>query len=315
MNRKRFKINLFVLSVSCFGLFSIIYPKVSFLPAQAGEVEMFVGDQMVYVDSRSGDLRNIAPDDFNPILQPRAIMPSNEVSKSFKALRQKKGKNNFDLFKNDNLVMSSFNPILSDCLHRPQVIVSLDQLNNKNNSRLSVARKRLLYYQSLFEKIFAEEGVPQELISIGFVESTFNPSAISPAGARGIWQFIPSTGRIFGLNNQDDFSDPVKSTRAAAKYLKKLHNRFGDWLLAIAAYNAGDTRVQQAINLSNGNKDFWEVSRYLPNETKNYVPRVIAALTVLKQENLIVSLPPSAQNGMASSNINNANNMGVKIID
>jgi membrane-bound lytic murein transglycosylase D len=113
------------------------------------------------------------------------------------------------------------------------------------------------------------------------VESTFNPSAISRSGARGVWQFIPSTGRAFGLNSSEDFSDPVKSTRAAAKYLKILHKRFGDWLLVIAAYNAGDTRVQQAINMSNGNKDFWEVSRYLPNETKNYVPRVLAATVVM----------------------------------
>ncbi len=311
MNTKQFKTKLFVLGLSCYGLFSIFSPKASFLPVKAGEIEMLAGDQKLFIDSQSGNLRNIAPDDFNPVFQPPAIMPSNEVSKSFKAMRQKKGKNNFDLFKNDNSGISSFSPILSDCLHRPQVIVSLDQLNNKNNSRLTIARKRLLYYQGLFEKIFAEEGVPQELISIGFVESTFNPSAISPAGARGIWQFIPSTGRIFGLNNQDDFSDPVKSTRAAAKYLKKLHNRFGDWLLAIAAYNAGDTRVQQAINLSNGNKDFWEVSRYLPNETKNYVPRVIAALTVLKQENSAIALPAS----LSSSNNSSHDDIGVKIID
>ncbi|MDX1921256.1 MAG: lytic transglycosylase domain-containing protein [Candidatus Caenarcaniphilales bacterium] len=253
------------------------------------DVEMFLGEERIFVNSdgqssnRSGSVgpQIITPQGFNDVVQPKAYAPSNQVSKTFREMRAKKNRNSSP-FSIDTTILSDseLSPLLSEALRRPQVMVSMNQLT-KGNKRIDMAKQRLQYYQGIFEKIFAEEGVPNELISIGFVESTYNPSAISPAGARGIWQFIPSTGKMFGLNSSEDFSDPVKSTRAAAKYLKRLHKRFGNWLLAVAAYNAGDTRVQQAINMSNGNKDFWEVSKFLPNETRNYVPRVLAATTLI----------------------------------
>ncbi|MFN5539874.1 MAG: lytic transglycosylase domain-containing protein [Candidatus Melainabacteria bacterium] len=264
------------------------------IPSQADTVEVLIGDEMINVDPNNSSIDlipdNIAPQGFNSLIQSNAYAPSGEVSKAFKAIRAKSAA--LTASKNNNSNPFVFDPLfsqgasalgvsVSESLRRPQVIVSINQISGKGNQRLSIAKQRLQYYQRMWEQIFVEEGVPPELISIGFVESTFNPSAISRSGARGVWQFIPSTGRAFGLNSSEDFSDPVKSTRAAAKYLKILHKRFGDWLLVIAAYNAGDTRVQQAINMSNGNKDFWEVSRYLPNETKNYVPRVLAATVVM----------------------------------
>jgi hypothetical protein len=285
-SRKTLFKNIFSFSFLVSALLCPTYTVISSLPAPAGEVEMFVGDEQVFVDSSGANTgtmpQDISPEGFNPIVQPNASMPSGEVSRAFKEMRARKHKNvaafPFDASSFGNSELTAF---LAEALRRPQVMVSINQLQTKGNSRVNIAKQRLTYYQNMFEKIFTSEGVPSELISIGFVESTFNPSAISPAGAKGMWQFIPSTGRYYGLQSHEDFTDPIKSTKAAAKYLKKLHGRFGDWLLAIAAYNAGDTRVQQAINMSNGNKDFWEVSRFLPNETRNYVPRVLAATTIL----------------------------------
>ncbi|MDX1917794.1 MAG: lytic transglycosylase domain-containing protein [Candidatus Caenarcaniphilales bacterium] len=256
--------------------------------ATGEEVEMLLGDQKLIVDKK-GELKReipeiLTPEGFTPVIQPAASMPSNQVSQAYAALKSPNNLGNsvflqpFDL-SNYDLKKSALGVTLADAFKHPQVRVNIEKFH-KPNKRVATARERLVHYRPIFESIFAQEGVPKELISIGFVESTFNPNAVSPAGARGLWQFIPSTGRHYGLQTAEDFGDPVKSTTAAARYLRKLHARFGDWLLAIAAYNAGDTRVQQAINMSNGSKNFWEVARYLPTETRNYVPLVIAATTL-----------------------------------
>lgn len=163
----------------------------------------------------------------------------------------------------------------------PQVEASIKELNYKGNYRVEGAREKLKYYEPLFKKIFIEEGVPTDLIALGFVESSYNTGALSGAGARGIWQFIPSTGKAFGLVYPEDYADPLKSTRAAARYLKYLHGQFDDWLLAIAAYNAGENRVRQAMKDAKGERDFWVLSFYLPSETQKYVPNVISAITIL----------------------------------
>jgi membrane-bound lytic murein transglycosylase D len=140
-------------------------------------------------------------------------------------------------------------------------------------------------YRHMAERIFKEEGVPIDLIWLAQVESVWKPAALSHAAAKGIWQFIPSTGRRFGLDqNQwlDQRSHPEESTRAAARYLKWLHNYFGqDWLLAMAAYNSGEGNVSKAIARS-GYADFWEIHRlgYLPTETRNYVPAILAVIIV-----------------------------------
>jgi membrane-bound lytic murein transglycosylase D len=140
-------------------------------------------------------------------------------------------------------------------------------------------------YRKMAERIFKEEGVPTDLIWLAQVESVWKPAALSHAAAKGIWQFIPSTGRRFGLEqNQwlDERSSPEDSTRAAARYLKWLHNYFAqDWLLAMAAYNSGEGNVSRAIARS-GYADFWEIHRlgYLPSETRNYVPAILAVIIV-----------------------------------
>jgi len=144
-------------------------------------------------------------------------------------------------------------------------------------------------YRKMAEKIFKEEGVPADLIWLAQVESVWKPAALSHAAAKGIWQFIPSTGRRFGLDQDhwvDERSDPEMSTRAAARYLKFLHNYFGgDWLLAMAAYNSGEGNVSKAIARS-GYADFWEIHRagFLPTETRNYVPAILAVIIVANNQ-------------------------------
>ncbi len=155
-------------------------------------------------------------------------------------------------------------------------------------------------YRQMAEKIFAEEGVPRDLIWLAQVESVWQTNALSFAAAKGIWQFIPGTGTRFGLR-QDSFVDqrcsPEASTRAAAKYLKFLHDYFaGDWLLAMAAYNCGEGNVEKAIARC-GYADFWELHQrgLLPNETKNYVPAILAVIAVAKdQKRFGFSITPEA---------------------
>jgi membrane-bound lytic murein transglycosylase D len=139
-------------------------------------------------------------------------------------------------------------------------------------------------YHDMMVSTLKEEGVPQDLIYLAQAESGFHPLAVSRAGARGIWQFMASRGRGYGLyHNQwvDDRQDPEKSTRAAAHHLKDLYNQFGDWYLAMAAYNSGPGTVQAAVKRT-GYADFWELynRNVLPKETKNYVP-IILAVTIM----------------------------------
>ena len=141
-------------------------------------------------------------------------------------------------------------------------------------------------YREMILRIFKEEGVPQDLIYIAQAESGFKPLALSRARARGMWQFMASRGVGYGLRRSfwvDDRQDPEKATRAAARHLKDLYNQFGDWYLAMAAYNSGPGNVQQAVRRT-GYADFWELYRrnVLPTETKDYVP-IILAMTIMSK--------------------------------
>jgi len=148
--------------------------------------------------------------------------------------------------------------------------------------------ERSTRYVPMMREIFREEGLPQDLAYLAMVESGFNPRAYSWAHAVGPWQFISSTGRLFGLKSDwwhDERRDYEKATRAAAKFLKDLHRRFdGDWYLAVASYNAGPGKISRAVK-KYGTRDFWELIRgkYLQAETKNYIPKLLATLLIAKE--------------------------------
>src|SRR5262245_30296036 len=141
-------------------------------------------------------------------------------------------------------------------------------------------------YKEMILRILEEEGVPRDLFHLAQAESGFKPTAVSRAAARGMWQFMHYTAPLYGLQRNwwvDERQDPEKATRAAARHLKDLYNQFGDWLLAMAAYNSGAGNVQRGVQRT-GYADFWELYKrnVLPNETKNYVPIIIAMTIVAK---------------------------------
>ena len=151
-------------------------------------------------------------------------------------------------------------------------------------SRKPQAVHLLVSFFPLFEFYLEKYGLPEELKYLSIVESGLNPRAISRAGAGGLWQFMPYTGRSYGLHQDfyiDERFDPEKATEAACRYMKMLYNMFGDWELAMAAYNSGPGNVRKAIRRSGYKKNFWEVYRYLPRETRSYLPQYVAILYVL----------------------------------
>jgi membrane-bound lytic murein transglycosylase D len=145
------------------------------------------------------------------------------------------------------------------------------------------------YYYPWMKAIFDKYNLPEELVYITIIESALNPTAVSPAGATGIWQFMYGTGKLYGLEVDsyvDDRRDPYKATDAAARHFRDLYNIFGDWGLAISAYNCGAGNVRKAIQRSGGKTDFWGVYPYLPRETQNYFPAFIGAMYMMTYHNL-----------------------------
>jgi membrane-bound lytic murein transglycosylase D len=165
-----------------------------------------------------------------------------------------------------------------------QVAGYINYFSNRGRGTLEHALARSGRYEDMIRRTLREEGVPQELIYLAQAESGFHPLAVSRAGARGMWQFMGSRAKGYGLERSwwvDDRQDPEKATRAAAHHLKDLYKQFGDWYLAMAAYNSGPGTVQSAVKRT-GYADFWELYRrnVLPKETRNYVP-IIVAVTIM----------------------------------
>jgi membrane-bound lytic murein transglycosylase D len=164
------------------------------------------------------------------------------------------------------------------------VLGCIDLYQGKLRDWFQGALTRGQRYMPLIREVFASEGIPQDLAYLALVESAFRPAASSRARAKGVWQFISSTGKTYGLQQDwwvDERSDTEKATRAAARFLKELYDTFGDWNLAMAAYNAGPGVVQRGINRYKTN-DYWKLreTRALRRETKNYIPLIHAAVVV-----------------------------------
>lgn len=157
---------------------------------------------------------------------------------------------------------------------------SIDRYSKKTRSQVSYMLGISEFYMPMIEEEIDRMGLPQELKYLPVIESAMNPKAKSRMGAKGLWQFMFTTGKLYGLKSNnyiDDRFDPLKSTRAALAYLKDLYTMFGNWDLAIAAYNCGPGNVKKAIRRSGGKTDFWKIYRWLPRETRGYLPGFIAA--------------------------------------
>lgn len=185
-------------------------------------------------------------------------------------------------------------PIVQNQIHRPSIpLVMNDQVQDwmdyfqgRGRSHFERYLKRSGKYIPMMKKILHQEGLPEDLVYLSMIESGFNPHAYSRARATGAWQFIYQTGKRYGLaadNWIDERRDPEKSTVAAAKYLKDLYDRYDNWYLAAAGYNAGEGKIDRAIKRY-ATEDFWELiqGKYLRAETKNYVPKLIAAALIAK---------------------------------
>jgi membrane-bound lytic murein transglycosylase D len=152
-------------------------------------------------------------------------------------------------------------------------------------------------YFPLFDEKLQEYNIPPEMKYLAIVESALNPTAVSHAGARGLWQFMSGTGKMYGLHSSsfiEDRYDPYKATVAACEHLSDLYDMFGDWFLVLAAYNAGAGNVQRAIRASGGARDYWDIWPYLPKETRGYVPAFIAVTYVMnyyREHNILPAQP------------------------
>ena len=174
-----------------------------------------------------------------------------------------------------NLIEMPYNDVVQDYI---------DQYTGRLRRSVSFMLGVQNFYVPIFEEALEAEGVPLELKYLPVVESAFDPMATSRVGAAGLWQFMVPTAKHYGLTVNsllDERRDPIKSSQAAARYLKDLYNSFGDWTLAIAAYNCGRNNVLKAIKRAGGARDYWAIYPYLPRETRGYVPAFIAANYVM----------------------------------
>lgn len=187
--------------------------------------------------------------------------------------------------------MNEMSPFHLDC--NPSTISVIRFFASKRRSFIRIALGRSKLYFDMYEEALARHDLPLDLRFLSVIESGLRPQVKSPAGALGLWQFMYGTGKMYGLNENswfDERMDPVKSTDAACRYLKKLYNIYGDWNLALAAYNAGPGNINKAIRRSGGKRTYWEIRPFLHKETQGYVPNFIAAaylMTYHAENNLI----------------------------
>lgn len=172
--------------------------------------------------------------------------------------------------------------------------------------QLASLQRKAQYYFPIFEDILGKHGLPFELCYLPVIESALNPQAHSPVGAAGLWQFMPATGKKYGLEINsliDERMDPIRSTEAACRFLKALYNVFGDWNLVIAAYNCGPGNVNKAIHRAGGKRDFWSIYPFLPRETRGYLPIFIAASYAMNYAELHGICPAALEMTMVTDTI------------
>ncbi len=180
--------------------------------------------------------------------------------------------------KTEELALSSFPLIIN---RKVGNVIRFFQTRGKKTFTRWLERSTV--YRDMMKEIFKKEGIPEDLIYISMIESGFNPRAISSRYAVGMWQFMSSTGKKYGLRRNrfiDERKDPIKSTIAAAKHLKDLYKEYNDWYLTVASYNCSPKRIKRAIR-RHKTKNFWKL-RTLPRETRNFVPTLIGAILIAK---------------------------------
>lgn len=191
-----------------------------------------------------------------------------------------------DLLKERLAYLNSKTPFHID--YNPQLEQVIRTYLQKRKSALSTIMERARYFFPMFEEQLAKYDIPLELKYLAIVESALNPNARSRAGATGLWQFMYQTGKQYNLEVSsyiDERSDPFRATDAACKYLQSLHQMFGNWSMALAAYNSGPGNVSKAIRRAGGSTNYWNIRRYLPRETAAYVPAFYATLYIFEFAN------------------------------
>ena len=175
-------------------------------------------------------------------------------------------------------------PAVMDMTYNDIVQKYIDQYTGRLRHSVSYMLGAYNFYVPIFEDALMLHQIPLELKYLPVIESAFNPRARSRVGATGLWQFMPATGKRYGLEINslvDERCDPIKASYAAARYLKDLYDIFNDWTLVIAAYNCGPNNIVKAIHRAGGEHDYWKIYPYLPRETRGYVPAFIAANYVM----------------------------------
>ena len=203
-------------------------------------------------------------------------------------------------------------PVVMEMPYNEVVRACIDRYTGKLRNHVAFMLSACNFYMPIFEQALDAYDLPLELKYLPIIESALNPSAKSRAKAMGLWQFMLRTGKIYGLESNsyvDERCDPIKSTWAAARYLKDLYNIYKDWNLVIAAYNCGPGNVNKAIRRAGGKTDYWAIYNYLPRETRGYVPAFIAAnyvMTYYCKHNICpmeTNIPAATDTVMVSKNL------------
>ncbi len=206
-----------------------------------------------------------------------------------------------DLFVEDGITMTQ----LAAPKLNPRAVSFVEDYMDKNSKDLMQLKEWGLPFFNLIDGIMVQNGLPRELKYLAIIESRLNPTSVSWAGAVGPWQFMPATATIMGLKvnrHVDERVDYVKSTHAAAKYLKDLYKEFGDWLLVIAAYNTGPGNVQKAIRKS-GSHNFWNLQYYLPAESRNHVKKFIGTHYIFEGQGGMTTLTKAEANAFYGNGV------------